>query len=52
MLTQQEIERLRKAYGSDFYVALMKARADLQVAIEDLDRVMQEAYDLIEEVDV
>jgi len=52
LLTSSEIERLKAAYGSDFYLALMKARADLQAAMHDLNIVMREAYDLIEEGDV
>jgi len=52
VLTEAQIDQLRAAYGSDFYLALVKARADLCVAIKDLDVVMREAYDLIEEGDV
>jgi len=52
LLTERQIDQLRAAYGSDFYLALVKARADITVAMKDLDVVMQEAYDLIEEGDL
>lgn len=43
MLTQQEIERMKAAYGSPFYRALMLARAEVEEAVKLLDDAMSEA---------
>lgn len=39
-LRPDEIERLRAAYGSDFYVRLLQAQAELRDAIAAVDAVI------------
>lgn len=36
-LTQHELQRLRRAYGSQFYRSLVRARVELHDAIQSLD---------------